>query len=342
MKSHVIVLAFILLITNLLSAQDTINVLFLGNSYVGVNNLPQLCADLAASSGRFMKTASNTPGGHLLIQHATNNLSLNKIREGKWDFVVLQEQSQLPTIDYYRYEFMYPGYQALCDSVAAYNPDAQVVGYMTWGRRFGGQQCENYGQGLYCSADFVDFGHMQDSLTSAYNECRELFGGLTAPVGLAWRNTLEQNDEIVLHSSDDSHPTIEGSYLAACVFHATLWNETPVGLKHPDGISEKTAAFLQKVAEETVLIPSSISETPDFNDGFNVSFSKNKIIITSEKTRNASISVFDISGNEVAKAEMRNVNNCNISIYNISKLVYIIKIKDKDTCETFTRKIAVK
>lgn len=342
MKKNVIVLTFILLITNLLSAQDTINVLFLGNSYTAVNNLPQLCSMLAESAGKTMNTGSVTPGGYLLTQHAVNTQSLNLIRERKWDFVVLQEQSQLPTIDFYRYEFMHKGYNALRDSVLLYNPDAQIVGYMTWGRRYGGQQCENYGLGLYCSADFRDFNHMQDSLTSAYNECRELFGGLTAPVGLAWKNALGQNDEIVLHSGDDSHPTLEGSYLAACVFHATFWNETPVGLKHPDGISEKTAAFLQKVAEETVLIPSSISETPYFNDGFNVSFSKNEIIITSEKTRNASVSVFDILGNEMAKTEMTNANDCKISTYNISKGILILKIKDRDTTSTFTRKIAVK
>lgn len=340
MKRHAIVITFLLLITNLLSAQETINVLFLGNSYVGVNNLPQLCADLAVSSGRFMKTASNTPGGHLLIQHATNNLSLNKIREGMWDFVVLQEQSQLPTIDYYRYEFMYPGYQALCDSVAAYNADAQVVGYMTWGRRFGGQQCEDYGDGLYCSADFVDFNHMQDSLTSAYNACRELFGGITAPVGEAWRKALEES-KIVLHSGDDSHPTIEGSYLAACVFHAVFFDESPLGLWHPESIGDRTAQFLQNIAAEIVLQPSAVNETNDIRHGFNIHVANNEIIISSKKNTNASISVIDIFGKEIKRSVMNDINICKISSCDISKGLVILKIKDEMTSETATFKLII-
>lgn len=329
MKRNVIVLIFILLITNLLSAQETANVLFLGNSYTAVNSLPQLCSNLAESSGRVMSTAANTPGGYLLMQHAANTQSLKLIRDGKWDYVVLQEQSQLPSIEFYRDTFMVAGYEQLRDSVLLYNPDAQTVGYMTWGRRCGGQQCEDYGLGQYCSADFRDFGHMQDSLTRAYNLCRELFGGLTAPVGETWRKALAETD-IVLHGSDDSHPTLEGSYLAACTFHALLWNESPEGLWFPETMSERTAICLQKIAAETVLTPSANCVTLEDEPLFDIAHSDGKIIITAKKPANATITVFNLNGKEIAKSTMKNSNHCEISDYINDKPV-IIKIKDTDS-----------
>lgn len=340
MCKKTLILICILLSTNALLAQDTINVLFLGNSYTNVNNLPQLCASLAESSGKVMNTAANTPGGYLLTQHAVNTQSLKLIRDGKWNYVVLQEQSQLPSIDFYRHEFMHAGYQQLRDSVLLHNPDAQVVGYMTWGRRHGGQQCENYGLGLYCSADFRDFGHMQDSLTSAYDECRELFGGLTAPVGEAWRKALAESD-IALHSSDDSHPTTEGSYLAACTFHALLWDESPAGLWHPAGMSEKTAAFLQRTATETVLEPSGLHETNDIDDDFQFFRSNGEIIITSKKETNAKVSVYDFYGNEIAKARFNGSNRCETNNCEINTPV-IISIRDEDANNESRHKLLFK
>lgn len=335
--SRLITFIILTLITSTLSAQEKLNVLFLGNSYTSVNNLPQLCVKLAESAGKTINAESVTPGGYTLAQHASNILTLNKIRQGEWDFVVFQEQSQLPAIDFYRREMMLPAYCNLRDTVAFYNPGAQVVGYLTWGRRFGGQQCEDYGLGLYCSADFADFGQMQDSLTNAYNECRELYGGLTAAVGEAWRNAIDQTG-MTLHSNDNSHPSIEGSFLAACVFHCTFWNESSTGLFHPDNISEKNAALLQTIADETALQISSTSENHDAND-FKISTSESTIVISSEKTSNAMVSVYDILGNELAKAEINNVNNCVINSYNFKKDVYIIRIIDKNTLSATTFKI---
>jgi len=78
-------------------SQKTKRVLFLGNSYTYVNNLPQIIADIANSKGDTLIFESNTPGGYTLQGHYTNSTSLNKIMLGNWDFVVLQEQSQLPS-----------------------------------------------------------------------------------------------------------------------------------------------------------------------------------------------------------------------------------------------------
>jgi len=242
-------LLLLLFSISILAQEDTLRVLFLGNSYTNVNNLPLLCQEMALASDKYLYVDANTPGGCTYEQHATNSSSLAKIREGNWDYVVLQEQSQIPSIDFHRYNSMYPNARKLNDSIKTYNPCAQTLSFMTWGRRFGGQQCDD--QGIHCSPDFVDFSHMQDSLESAYVDISmEMHAGI-APVGIAWKKVIE-NSSLVLHSGDDSHPNYMGSYLAACVFHATFWKESPVGNLFTGTLDESVASYLQGAADTTV------------------------------------------------------------------------------------------
>ena len=248
-----LLLSLCMLLGSSLLAQDTLRVLFLGNSYTGVNDLPQLTSSLTQRTSHVLIVDSNTPGGHTLEGHSENGTSLIKIKQGNWDFVVLQEQSQIPTIAHYRNNSMYPGAHSLKATIKEYNPCAKIVMYMTWGRRFGGKQCDSDGN---CSPDFVDFSHMQDSLESAYVEIANQLGAYVAPVGVSWKNVIE-NTENVLHSSDNSHPNLMGSYLAACVFHSVFWNESPVGLAYFAGLDSDLASYFQQVADETVFQSSS-------------------------------------------------------------------------------------
>ena len=72
-------------------------VLFLGNSYTYVNNLPQLIKDIALANGDTLVFDSNCPGGHTFNNHFNNATSLAKINAQAWDCVILQAQSQEPS-----------------------------------------------------------------------------------------------------------------------------------------------------------------------------------------------------------------------------------------------------
>jgi hypothetical protein len=72
---------------------------------------------------------------------------------------------------------------------------------------------------------------------------------IVVPVGRAWQNFLSQHVQPVLYDRDQSHPTLAGSYLSACVFLATLLKVNPVGVESgPDGLSRKDKAVLQSAA----------------------------------------------------------------------------------------------
>jgi PKD repeat protein len=229
--------------------QDTLSVLFLGNSYTSANNLPQLVKNLTNSAGKTLLVDANIPGGFTISGHLNDATSLNKIRQGNWDYIVIQEQSQIPSIDFYRYNDMCPSLMQLKDTIDHYSPCAKIITYMTWGRRFGGIQCDP--SNTYCSPNFVNFNHMQDSLTSAYLEISEQLNIQCVPVGVVWQNVLNDTT-LVLHTGDNSHPNIDGSYVAACAIFSSIWKLNSSGLSFTAGLSSPLAQYYQMMADNTI------------------------------------------------------------------------------------------
>jgi hypothetical protein len=244
-----VIILILLLTFSIKSGAQTINVAFIGNSYTGYNNLPNLVTQLALSGGDSVYTQRSVIGGYSLSQHLENPATIELIKQGIWQFVVLQEQSQRPTIPYYRDNFTYPAADSLNKLIQINNPCATTVFYMTWGRKYGGMQCI----GPHCSPDFVDYFHMQDSLESAYLTMAFNSQAFCSPVGISWSNSIANGDPLELFTPDNSHPSLAGSYLAACTFYATIFNKSPVGLSYTGGLNTTDASYLQQVAAYTVL-----------------------------------------------------------------------------------------
>lgn len=80
-------------------------------------------------------------------------------------------------------------------------------------------------------------------------------GALVIPVGLAFEEAYRRRPGIKLHQAyDGSHPTLLGSYLAACTVYASVYGKSPVGnsYNYYGAIDAETASFLQQVAADTV------------------------------------------------------------------------------------------
>ncbi len=249
-----VLLVFLFIVLSDESFSQPKRVLFLGNSYTAYNDLQSLVAGLALAAGKELHVDKNTPGGYTLghpdFGHLYNAISLEKIEQGNWDYVVLQEQSQFPVIDHFRDNYTYPGAASLDTIIRENNDCAKTLFFMTWGRKEGGQQCIDG----YCSVDFVDYAHMQDSLASTYLFMSNYLNTPVCPVGMAWKKSIiEYGDPIELFASDESHPSLAGSYLAACTFYAAIFHESPVGLNFTAGLTEADANYCQQVAAETVL-----------------------------------------------------------------------------------------
>jgi PKD repeat protein len=235
------------------SAQDTLKVAFLGNSYTYYNSLPNLIDQLANADGNDLIHSQNTPGGYTLLGHTTNVTSLNLIASDAWDFVVLQEQSQLPSFPYSQViTDVYPYAKLLCDSIRSANACAIPVFYNTWGRLNGDPQWDSINT----------FEKMNGRLYNAYNVMADDNSGLLSPVGLAFKAVYDDPSAIVLHAdlyeNDGSHPSIYGSYLAACIFYNTLFGANAAGNTFvPNGISVAEANYLQDIAASVMFMATS-------------------------------------------------------------------------------------
>jgi hypothetical protein len=329
-------------------SQEEIKVLFLGNSYTYYNDLPKIIKDIATNEDKTFIYESVSPGGCTFFLHLEEQQgSLSKIRQGDWDYVVLQEQSQLPVIDYYRHNTFKPTYKALHDSIMLYNPEAKVIGYLTWGRRYGGQQCVDFGEGLYCSADFVDFNHMQDTLTAAYCENAYATNSYIAPVGEAWRAALNADPNLVLHSSDNSHPSYDGSYLAACIFYSVFWNKSSVGIYHDKQIDDSKAELLQTISDEVFF--NNLEKWNFKTDTVNIieSFgnkcyniisnpSDDKVFIENKSGSSINVKIFNVNGSLLNEKDITESNSVNL---NDSKGIYIIQITESDSKLKHSEKI---
>lgn len=223
-------------------AQRTKRVLFIGNSYTYVNNLPQLITNMAKTTGDSLVFESHTPGGYTLAQHFASTLTTGKIKTGGWDYVVLQEQSQLPSFEEYNDNAAYN----LSVLIKTYNPCANVLFYMTWGRK--------NGDASNCVAwpPVCTYLGMDSMLRLRYMEMGALNEAGIAPVGAVWRTLRQQQPAIELYDPDESHPSLAGSYAAACSFYSVIFKKDPTQITYNPGLSTPVAASIKLAAKGEV------------------------------------------------------------------------------------------
>jgi hypothetical protein len=199
-------------------------VLFIGNSFTQRNNLPDLIAKLAATRGKEMQHRLISAGGASLRRHWNAGHALTAINDGHYDHVVLQEQSTLPIKNALR---MHESVRLFDGAIRG--AGATTVLYMTWARLLAPES--------------------QKAITDAYISIGRELAATVVPVGVVWQIFLRRHDQPVLHDRDRSHPSLAGSYLAACVFLAAMLKEDPTGIAGEiPGLSEQERLQLQKAA----------------------------------------------------------------------------------------------
>lgn len=252
-----------------------LKVLFIGNSYTSVNNLPGVLAGLAdAAGGRKIETDRHLFGGCTFERHVKEKKAIEKIKSKKWDVVVLQEQSLMPviapqqTLKYAR---------ILAAEIK--QQGAKPVFYLTWARQHipemqtGADPDESpaYAKAMYNVSGASKYAELdawvqgsqaglRSGLNGTYFTAAKETNATVAPVGIVWKNALAADPDLVLHQRDKSHPSQAGTYLAACVFYATLLKKSPVGLPGAIKQGKRTIANipvsqakqLQQIAWDTV------------------------------------------------------------------------------------------
>ncbi len=209
------------------------NVLFVGNRFIYYNNsLHNHYRALVQSSEHQFDTQPVTrsmtiSGGHL-PDYAGGLPSM--LDSEDWDVVIMQGHSLGPISKAAAEQFR----EAARDySKLVRKKGGQPVFFMTWA--------------------YTGKSEMTSQLNAAYTEIGRELDAQVVPVGLAFAKVTDERPDILLRMADARHPTLAGTYLAACTFFAALFKQSPEGLEYAAELDTKVATYLQRVAWQTVL-----------------------------------------------------------------------------------------
>jgi len=181
-------------------------ILFIGNQFTFLYNMPLILEAMGDSADLNRLSVDMVAYADFnLRDHQLNGAAVGGINSGGWEYVVLQQGPSATDAARDQLRESTKGLSSLIKGVGA-----RPALYMTWPA--------SNAQG--------DFPRVIESYTLAANDV----GGLLFPVGVAWQAAMRRDNTIPLYLGDGVSPTTYGSYLAAAVMFAKIYNRTPVGL----------------------------------------------------------------------------------------------------------------
>ena len=225
-------------------------VLFIGNSYTGVNNLPAIFGSIVKNIGNPVPVITAvTPGGQTFKGHLGYAATQATINAGNWDVVVLQDQSQEPAfaeIDAQNRADMVQSAAELCRRIRLKSPNARIFFYETWARH------PHYWSNNQPRSEGANASDMQARLRKWYGVVAQANRATVVPVGDAWEYYATTPNPTRLHASDNSHPAFAGSYLAGLVFYAKIYGVTLPTITWNGSLSASVAQQMQTTAAYTL------------------------------------------------------------------------------------------
>lgn len=220
-------------------------ILFIGNSFSFYNNgIHNHLGSLIRGAGEWQKQhnrlrLSTLSGGHIQEHQADLAFVLNDSAQN-WQAIVLQGHSNEPIHPKKNEDFVLATTRAIQQIKAK---GIQPILFMTWA--------------------YKSKPNMGAELANVYTQLANDLDVLVVPVGLAFAEVEKNLKHIELfvpdvlgvnkqaqlsYRKDWKHPSEAGTYLAACVFYATLYQRSPEGLVFTAKLDKDTALALQKVS----------------------------------------------------------------------------------------------
>ena len=219
------------------------NILFVGNSYLYYNDslhnhVKRMAIERFPSYEEKFIYKSSTIGGarswHHNFKHLleSKNLGVNE----SFDLLILQGGSAEPLSKNSRVIFK--------NTVKEVNEIAK--GY--------GTKLALYMTHAYVAPDKRYEANMINKISSLYINAAKKNNVKVIPVGIGFENAYKENPNIQLHNLDGTHPSLLGTYLAACIVYGVLYDDSPVGIDYNyfGKVSDQDRIFIQKIAYETI------------------------------------------------------------------------------------------
>lgn len=231
LQASILLIAFLVSERNAFSQEAPTNILFIGNSFSGFNNMPKMVEAFADSASNAYEIAAHTPGGAFVkyipqgtFAHANNPAVYDLIRSKSWNYIVVQDNQGFfidPTIGYFHPDgLVIEGHAQLRDSLlASSNECGKLILFsgwvdkdpMAWAPEFDMATAQIANQRVFDQYQF---------LNSQINQ-------VIAPIGMAWNYVLDELPDIELFAGDNYHPNYAGSYLTAATIYSLAFKEDP-------------------------------------------------------------------------------------------------------------------
>ena len=231
------------------------DILFIGNSFTYVNDLPRMMEAIATSKGKTATTLAVTKGGKGWSYHLAEPATDIALKSKPWSWVVLQDYS-LNATRAGNVELFLKNGQAFYDRLAHETPAASILLYETWAYS---AKHPLFAARTSTPARLSSPDEMSGEIHKNYaalgarlqtNDSRRVV--VVAPVGTAFARCVREHPEINLYAPDFKHPSPAGTYLAALVIYAAAYKDSPLGAAPGRRVDPKEAKLLQEVAESTV------------------------------------------------------------------------------------------
>ncbi len=251
-----------------------LNILFLGNSLMYYNDMPQIFADIATAAGYKVNVESVTKGSATISDFAELTTEVGRkaiplLKEKKWDYVIIEPSRRISPYEDTVKAAEFASAKKIQE--LAHAAGGEVVLYSVWGNNNGSVteykansptnivSVSNHSMGRRTHTKFMQ--EINAELAAA------LGGVKVALAGYAFENFIAKYPDVNLYHSDERHPSLDGSYLAACVIYSTLFEKSVIGNSMTAGTAP---AKIQEIASETVsgLVPD-LTET-ETEKGFNL------------------------------------------------------------------------
>lgn len=242
------------LLFSLQAYTQQVKVLFIGNSFIGSNNLPGIFNDMATAAGYNVQVVGHSPGGIFVGDtrqgndaHANNPHTYDLIRQEKWDYIVVQDNQGFYSWDYGWFPPVADevnSHKKIRDSAVANNPCARMILFSGWCFKNGWQGSP---------PTFNTGSEMNQRVFENYCFLNNSLHEIVAPISISWNRIIKNLPHIDLWSSDQAHPSYEGSYLAAATIFATIFKTSPETAMFRGTIDSADARYMRKTAYQAVV-----------------------------------------------------------------------------------------
>lgn len=221
------------------AADKKIRVLFIGENVAMLQQVQATLTDMAGS--RRHQFYCEVYGGGKLSDYVTDPKALAAIKKKKWNYVVLQEQSQALAVPQEQVASeVYPSAEKLCHLIREADRKIHVVFFQNMAWKDGDPD------NAAVSPDLVSYKGMQEQFNLSGQIMAQKNRALLAPVGAAFEQARDEYTDIYLYD-DETDLSAAGTCLTACVFYSVFFRESPAGASYPDSVDESTAFTLQAI-----------------------------------------------------------------------------------------------